>query len=273
MLVKEASCPARSSWTPSLFIGGFFLAVLCTAALAFSQQATQPVTIEVEPRAAYVEKRGAEQRLNFDLLLHNSSATPLRINKIQVSVYDVEDALAFRRYLDENGRPSGISTLPGRVVPAQGSLAVFNPFYAFEQEVPLVRLHYEVFLEKTDEKEPNLLNFFSKAEVDVYPNPYPGKTRLVLPLHGLIYVFDGHDFYAHHRRQNVLREGRYRPNSVRYAYDLMVTSAAGELYHGGRFTKENWFSYGAPVYASAAGTVVDAANNIPENSYKDGQVV
>jgi len=45
-----------------------------------------------------------------------------------------------------------------------------------------------------------------------------------------------------------------------------------DLHHGDHFVKENWFSYGAPVYATAAGTVVDAANNVPENSYKDGQV-
>jgi murein DD-endopeptidase MepM/ murein hydrolase activator NlpD len=37
--------------------------------------------------------------------------------------------------------------------------------------------------------------------------------------------------------------------------------------------KENWFSYGQPVYAPADGTIVDAANEVPENSYKDGQVV
>jgi hypothetical protein len=240
--------------------------------LAEAQSPPGAVTLEVEPRHPYTELRDAEQRLNFDLLLRNDSALPLRINKIQISVYDAQGALAFRRYLDENGRPSGISTVPDRIIPAKGALAVFNPFYSFPSEMPLVRLHYEVFLENTA-PEPNLLTFFTKAEVDVEPQSYPGKTRLVLPLHGPIYVFDGHDFYAHHRRQNVLRGGHYRPNSVRYAYDLMVTNAAGDLYHGDRFIKENWFSYGAPIYATAAGTVVDSATNIPENSYKDGQVV
>ncbi len=156
----------------------------------------------------------------------------MRINKIQVSVYDSNGALAFRRYLDENGRPPGISTLPDRVVPAGGSLDIFNPFYSFAEQMPLARLHYEIFFEKTDEKEPNLLNFVTEAEVDVYPTPYAGKTNLILPLKGRIYVFDGHDFYAHHRRQDVFRNGQFRTNSVRYAYDLMITNAGGELYHG-----------------------------------------
>ena len=252
---------------------GFAFLWAMAIALVFAQSGPPLASLEVEPRRPYIERRNSEQRLNFDLILRNHSAIPLRINKIQVSVYDAQGKLAFRRYLDENGRPSGISTLPDRIVPANQALAVFNPFYSFGGEMPLARMHYEVFLEKTDEKEPNLLNFFTKSEVDVEPEPYPGKTRLILPLHGLIYVFDGHDFYAHHRRQNVLRDGKYRSNPVRYAYDFMVTDADGNLYHGDRFQKENWLSYGAPVYATAAGTVVAAANNIPENSYKNGEVV
>lgn len=249
------------------------LVVLLVAAVEGFAQIAGLITIDVEPKEAYIERRGTEQRVNFDLLIHSSNAVPLRINRIQVSVYAGDGSLAFRRYLDENGLPSGISTIPERVVPAGGSLDVFNPFYSFDQEMPLGRLHYELFFEKTSEKEPNLLNFFTRAEVDVYPTPYPGKTKLKLPLKGRIYVFDGHDFYAHHRRQDAFRSGHFRTNSVRYAYDLMITNGAGELYHGDRFAKENWFSYGTPVYAPAAGTVVDTANDVPENSYKDGQVV
>lgn len=246
--------------------------VAFAAIRVFCQSAEPAVTVTVEPREPYIETRGSEQRLNFDLLLRNSTGEPLRINKIQVSVYDAQRALAFRRYLDENGRPSGVSTLPDRIVPAGGAVSVFNPFFSFDSEMPLIHLHYEIFLEKVSEVEPNLLSFSAKAEVDVSPIAYPGKTHLTLPLHGPIYVFDGHDFYAHHRRQNVLRNGKYRPNPVRYGYDFMVTDKSGAIYHGDRFVKENWLSYGAPVYATAPGTVVDAANNIPENSYKDGQV-
>ena len=236
------------------------IALFILAALhrTFCQSTVPTVSATAEPREPYIETRESEQRLNFDLRLHNDTAVPLRINKIQVSVYDAHSALAFRRYLDENGRPSGISTLPDRIVPVAGSLAVFNPFFSFDSEMPLVRLHYEIFFEKTTDKEPNLLNFSAKAELDVSPRSYSGKTKLTLPLHGLVYVFDGHDFYAHHRRQDVLRGGKYRPNAVRYGYDFMVTDKAGSLYNGDRFTKENWFSYGAPVYATAAGTVTRA---------------
>lgn len=231
------------------------------------------VTVTVEPKQAYIEIRGAERRLNFDLLLRNAGSQPLRISKIEVSLYDSQGALAFRRYLDENGVPCGICTLPERVVPASGSLDVFNPFYSFQAELPLNRLHYELSFESVEEKQPNLLTFVTKAETDVYPTPYPGKTNLKLPLHGRIYVFDGHDFYSHHRRQDVFRNGRFRPNRVRYSYDLMIMDASGNLYRGDEFNKENWLSYGMPIFAPAAGTVVEAVNNIPENSFRDGRVV
>jgi hypothetical protein len=232
----------------------------------------EPVTISIEPKEAYIESRGSERRLNFDLLLHNSGTRPLRINKIEVSIYDSHGALAFRRYLDENGTPCGICTLPDRVVPADGSLDIFNPFHTIPAGTPLDRMHYELFFENLEEKQPNLLTFSSTAEVDVHPKFYAGKTMLVLPIRGRIYVFDGHDFYSHHRRQDLFRGGHFRTNSVRYAYDFMAMDGDGHLYRGDRFKKENWLSYGVSVYAPAAGTVVDAANDIPENSYKDGQV-
>jgi murein DD-endopeptidase MepM/ murein hydrolase activator NlpD len=247
--------------------------MLSAITLCAPAQPTRALNVKVDPPVAFIERRGSEQRINCDLLIQNTGTAPMRIGKIQVSVYDQNGNLAFRRYLDENGVPSGISIIPNRVVPAGGSIDVFNPFYAFAEEMPLGRLHYEVFFEDPNTKEPNLLNFISEAEIDVYPTPYKGKTRLRLPLKGRVYVFDGHDFYAHHRRQDVFRTGHYRPNSVRYAYDLMKADASGNLYHGDRFKKESWLSYGEPVYAPAAGTVVDAANNVPENSYKDGVVI
>jgi murein DD-endopeptidase MepM/ murein hydrolase activator NlpD len=251
----------------------YLLLIISTAISAWSQPQSGGVTLSFEPKEAYIEKRGTDQIVNFDLLLQNGGSRPLRINKIQVSVYDSTGSLAFRRYLDENGRPSGISTVPDRLVPAGGVLDVFNPFYSFGEEMPLSRLHYEIFFEKSDEKEPNLLNFIAKSEGDVYPKPYTNKTELILPLKGRIYVFDGHDFYAHHRRQTVFRNNEFRQNSVRYGYDLMIANATGELYRGDRFVPENWFSYGSPVYAPAAGIIADAVDNVPDNSYKDGEVV
>jgi hypothetical protein len=103
---------------------------IATTIVGSSQTQSGVVTLKFEPKEAYIERRGTEQLVNFDLLLQNGGSLPLRINKIQVSVYDSTGALAFRRYLDENGRPSGISTMPDRIVPAGGVLVVFNPVYS-----------------------------------------------------------------------------------------------------------------------------------------------
>jgi murein DD-endopeptidase MepM/ murein hydrolase activator NlpD len=53
----------------------------------------------------------------------------------------------------------------------------------------------------------------------------------------------------------------------------MAMDADGNLYRGDRFKKENWLSYGRPIYAPAAGTVVDATNDVPDNAYDNGRVV
>src|SRR4029077_17332846 len=80
--------------------------------LALARTSTSPVSVTVEPKEAFIERRGTQQIVNFVLLRRNAGTVPVRINKIQVSVYDASGALAFRRYLDENGRPSGISSVP-----------------------------------------------------------------------------------------------------------------------------------------------------------------
>jgi len=195
-----------------LRLPSFILFAFVVPGVFAPQEPTGIVTLNFEPQKLYIERRGVDQVVNFDLLVHNGGHPPLRINKIQISVYDAAGALALRRYLDENGRPSGISTLADRIVPAGGSLDVFNPFNCFDEETPLTRLHYEVFFERPDHEEPNVLSFVTKAEADVYPISYAGKTRLILPLKGRIYVFDGHDFYAHHRRQSVFFGNHFRPN-------------------------------------------------------------
>jgi hypothetical protein len=73
-----------------------FVVTLFLAGVAASAQTSGRITINVEPKEAYIERRGTEQRINFDLLIHNPDTLPLRINKIQVSAYTAEGSLAFR---------------------------------------------------------------------------------------------------------------------------------------------------------------------------------
>lgn len=235
-----------------------------------------PVKIQIAPERPLIERRGPLQFLNFDFLLHNTGATPLRIARIELSVYDQANQLVLRRLLDENGHPSGIATLPTRELPAGAAISVFNPFYFFDDEVKLHRLRYQFFFAAPDSRLNSLLDYESMAEVSVSPQEYPGKTNLALPVRARSIIFDGHDFYAHHRRQDLTSEGFKKlgvtKNTVRYGYDFCPVNAKGEMYKDSPYKAENWYGYGVPLYAPGAGTVAAASDGLPDNEYHDKAV-
>ena len=61
-------------------------------------------------------------------------------------------------------------------------------------------------------------------------------------------------------------------NSSRYAYDLMNVDANGSMYGGTPYKKENWYSYGKPVYVPLDGKIISVQNGIPDNEY-DGKAI
>jgi murein DD-endopeptidase MepM/ murein hydrolase activator NlpD len=116
-----------------------------------------------------------------------------------------------------------------------------------------------------------------EASVDVVPIRFRSKTRLTLPLRGPVLVYDGHDFYSHHRRiplgGALARQAGLTTNPVRYANDLMPVGPAGELTHGPVVDPKSWYSYGVPVIAPADGEVVLAAGTMPDNRIENGEPV
>ena len=47
----------------------------------------------------------------------------------------------------------------------------------------------------------------------------------------------------------------------------MRTTAAGALFRGDPFQKENWLTYGAAIFAPASGFVAESVADIPENTF------
>lgn len=236
-----------------------------------------PVRVTVRPETPLIEHRGTQQLLNFDFVIENAKLTPLHLNRIRVSLWDRTGKLMFRREVDENGHPSGMTTIEPRDVPANGQLGVFNPFYSFGPDLKLEKMSYTFYFNDPGYKTASALDYQYSAEVNVTPRDYSGKTNLSLPLHGRMLIFDGHDFYAHHRRQNPTNPNfeklGLRENSTRYAYDFCPVNKDGEMYHDSPYKKENWFGYGSAIYAPAAGTVVGMANDVAENEFDGKEVV
>jgi hypothetical protein len=245
----------------------------------FAQLGTKaPVTVRVLPEKPLIEHRGPIRMLNFDFLLQNTDAAPLHLNRIQISLYDTSEKLVWQRELDENGHPSGMSTIEDRELKPKGSIAVFNPFYQFGPELPLTRMVYRFFFNAPGYETETPLDFQSYAEVTVSPEEFAGKTDLILPVKQRSLIFDGHDFYAHHRRQSpasaAFQKLGLRGNAVRYAYDFCPVNESGLMYKDDNpYKKGNWYGYGAAVVAPGAGVVVAAVNDTPENDYKDKAVV
>jgi Peptidase family M23 len=273
-LSGEFSLPGERIRRPCLAGLAIFLAVVCCA-----QTVPNPaVEVKVLPAHPLIEQRGPVRLLNFDFVLRNTGATALHLNRIQISLYDAAGKLAWQRELDENGHPSGMGTIEDRELKPGGALAIFNPFYEFGLELPLTNMRYRFFFNDPGYETATPLDFQSFVEVSVNPVDYPGKTDLILPIQQRSLIFDGHDFYAHHRRQSPTNPSFQKlgmsGNPVRYAYDFCPVNAAGEMYkNDDPYKKENWYAYGVTIVAPGSGIVVAAVNDTPENEYKGKAVV
>ncbi len=246
-------------------------ALAAAVALFGSAPRTQsvPIRVRVYPATPLIERGRDQQLLNFDIAVTSDDNTPLKLRRIQLSAYDDSGALITRRNLDENGFPSSIETLPNRDLPAHGELGIFNPFYGFSLRSSISMLRYELFFTGDG-------GVVKTVSFVVHPQVYNDKTSLMVPLKGRLFVDDGHDFYGHHRRQDItlpqVAAMGVIANTVRYADDFVFVDEHGAMYHGNPLDKNNWYGYGKPVYAPAAGRVAATVNDVGEPSW-DGHHV
>lgn len=242
--------------------------------------AASGIVITAAPASPIVETRGGHRFVNFDFIVRNEGGANLRISKIEVSAYDAGHHLALRKALNTDAFSPSIAVIGSQMLPPGGSLDIFNPFPEFEAAVPLDRLDYSFCLQREDtqaerDANPHRLpdDCDLTANASVGPRAYAGKTDLVLPLHGKIFVWEGHDFYAHHLRVPLgnakVKAIGIAANSNEFADDFIYTDEAGGEVHGDPRRNENWLSYGRPIFAPGKGVVVASANDIPDNHYTD----
>jgi hypothetical protein len=230
--------------------------------ITLSKPANDIVKVLPQPDAIYIEHRAAHQYLNFDFVIENLSDDALQISAIELSIFDTEGKLAQRKFVDSSGFSPSIETIAKREVDSHQALLVYNPFYAFDAEIELTTLQYTfTFVSKAHEQQ-------FKAQVTVAPTFYSTATSLRLPLHGRMIVYDGHDFYAHHRRFDYLNpivRQIASGNFMRYAYDLCTLNEHGEMFKGDEQKNEDWNCFGATVYSAGSGKVVALCNDMPDN--------
>jgi hypothetical protein len=241
--------------------GGLMLSLLLL--LAAPQIDKSAIQISAMPQPVWIEEGAMGSSLNFDVILHNSTAGPVEINQIQVSVFDHAGTLVLRKLIDGNGTRPSIRTLDLASIPAGATVMVFNPFDRFDKGIDLTRLVYDVKLSGGNG------SHHYEATLVVEPQPYVTRTHLILPLKGRVIVYDGHDFYAHHRRWDYtipgLQQLGFTTNFMRYSYDFVPVDAEGVMARGDEARNENWFGFGRDLRAAGAGTVVALVDTRPDD--------
>lgn len=229
------------------------------------------VRISTRPARPMVEYGSGTNYLNFDFILENTGSDQRDLLRITLSVLDARGRLLHRQFIAADGAAEpAMLTISKRAVPPGGSIAVFNPFYALPSHLALQRLRFEFAFETSG------ITPVRVATIDVSPVARRPLTRLSLPLDGPALVYDGHDFYSHHRRIPLDLEFSKRTglssNPVRYANDWSTVGPDGRLSRSTLDAIQDWYAYGAVVRAPATGVVVSVANDVPDNRVDGGRL-
>jgi len=229
-------------------------------ALLVQVQAPAVPAVTIRPDTVLVERDGDSQYLNFDIVVRNGGADTVTLNAVRLEARDAAGRVVVRRFIDGSGFSPSIATVPGRVVAPGASAIVYNPFHTLPGRLRLAALRYDFEFSAGDTT--------VTATATVRPVEFRPATALALPLAGSILVFDGHDFYGHHRRWDlthpVMKLIGVTRNAGRYAYDLAHADREGRMFRTDGKRNADWLAWEAPVRAPAAGTVVAAANDQPD---------
>lgn len=253
-----------SPFFPTALLACIAAAVLLPASARAAAAAVPPSATTLPAQPLLVQDRDG-QDLSFDLLFENPGDEALTLVGLEATWYDRDGRFLGQRRLDRNGDDTtmGIATVPNRVLPAHGRLVVFNPFQHFPAGLWLGDLRYAAVFSAGGDAPGQ------RVEVRIAPRAWQPKTALALPLAGAVFVHDGHDFTAHHRRLDITGDMTthfgIRANFMRYAHDFVITDREGRLHRGDGARPEDWFGYGAPVLATGDGVVVEVHDGMPDN--------
>ena len=229
------------------------------------------ITVHASPETIWIVREDDGQTINFDLIVDNPFDEPIDLDEVQVSVLDRAGKLVVRRFIDGNGVRPSIRTADVPQIAAKSSALIFNPFHRFDRTIEIHTMRFDLKLSSKDGKQRYA------ASVDVKPQMFQPRTRLVLPVAGRMIVYDGHDFYAHHRRWDYvfppIRGFGFRTNFMRYSYDFVPVDEDGNMAKGDESVNENWLAFGKPIRAVADGEVVAVRDDQPDDRKFDPSTI
>jgi len=228
--------------------------LLATAGAASAQ------TVTILPERPYLEPASPGPSANFDILVRNDGDKPMEVSGLTVFIADASGRDVLERRVDGNGVAPSVKTLAFAPLKPGEARLVFNPFPVLPTDIAAKGVRVEVELSPSDRKGASTAGS-AKAEFRAPPD---SALNLMLPLAGKVLVWDGHDLLAHHRRwdysnPDIVSFG-FSSNAMRYSYDLVCVDSEGRRVIGDAARNENHLSFGLPVRAPAAGTVVEIEN-------------
>lgn len=245
-------------------IAVFLRLALVADAVPDTPATSPPVTVRVAPEPVYLEATADGAAVSCEFELTNSSADPFEIVSIWAKSYAADGRILLRNKVDSNGTRPSIEVIGRRRLEPKSTMTVFNPFPALRTAVPIARIEFEITLQgPSDERQ--------RLPAQIRPVAFRQKTRLFPPVAGArLWAYDGPGFLSHHRRidltdpmnRDVLK---LRGNSQRYALDLVVVDEKGDFASGDLEKKESWLGFGVPIVAPAAGVVVEAVGDLPDD--------
>ncbi len=237
-------------------------------ALVFFSAAPSPITVQVRPEVVYIERAEAGQFINFDFVLTSHAKEDLTLGSIELSVLDRSGKLEARKLVNSDGERPSIDVIGAHVLHPEIPELIMNPFERLDARLDVSELVFEFKCYGKEE--------VYSARASVRPKVY-ASVAMDLPFRGRYLVWDGHDFYSHHRRFDFVSPTAsqlgFRSNTLRYAYDFLALDKDGESHHGDPALNESWLAFGKPVYAAAEGTVVAVVDSRPDKRRLDVQLL
>ncbi len=214
--------------------------------------------------------RGEYAHLLFHLNLHNRSARPVTIQRLELTfersgkvlrtvtlgaealrrglrpvpwivMRDRKSIAAAHRWQGKLRRPKGDT-----VIPPRGAVSLPHQFSLVRPELlpTLIRCRAQ--------------HTGGQSSHEIVVRPYGQRTELRLPVNGSWWVMAGHRFDEHH--------GQAFMSSQNFAYDLGRLGGNLSTYRGDRRDNRSFACHGQPVVAAADGEVVEVHDGVKENT-------
>lgn len=237
------------------------IGILALTALLAGPAAAQTAGSRILPERPWVEQTRYGQALNFDLALTNPAAQTREVTELEVTFVGTDGRDLLTRRLDGNGSAPSILTLPDRTLEPGEAQLLFNPFEYAPPGRPVGAVRIKAVLSAEGQPDETV----TASALVRNAAPAPGLS----PVTGRVLVWDGHDALSHHRRWDYLlpplKAFGFVSNAMRYSYDFVPVDAEGRMHSGDGAHNEDWFGFGQPVRAPAAGAVVQVRDDRPDD--------